>query len=113
MDYEHNKQAALAEWSNGLHADIIYYRGSIDRQCGADYITNLAPENNNVVLILCTTGGDPHAAYKIARALQAKYKKFYLYVNCYCKSAGTLIAIGSDEVIMGNGAELGPLDAQL
>ncbi len=34
-------------------------------------------------------------------------------VDSFCKSAGTLIAIGSDEIIMSDYAEFGPLDVQL
>jgi hypothetical protein len=72
-----------------------------------------APQNPNALLLLCTPGGDAHAAFKIARRLQEKYKRFYLYVYGYCKSAGTLIAIGADEIIMSDYAEFGPLDVQL
>ena len=31
----------------------------------------------------------------------------------HCKSAGTLLALGADEIIMSNLSELGPLDIQL
>ncbi len=66
------------------------------------------PTRENVFFILCTYGGHPNCAYKIARRLQTKYKKFYLYVAGYCKSAGTLIAVGSDEIVMRDSAEFGP-----
>jgi len=36
-----------------------------------------------------------------------------LYVFGYCKSAGTLIALGADEIVMSDFGELGPLDIQL
>jgi len=36
-----------------------------------------------------------------------------MYVFGWCKSAGTILAIGADELIMGEYAELGPIDVQL
>lgn len=100
--------------SNSLDADILIYNGSIDN-AGFKKIFSITenPTRNNVLLILSTFGGDPNAAFKIARRLQQKYSKFHLYVHGYCKSAGTLIAIGAHELIMSDFAELGPLDVQL
>jgi Serine dehydrogenase proteinase len=45
--------------------------------------------------------------------LQQRYKKFSVYIPSYCKSAGTLLAIGAQELIMGEFGELGPLDIQI
>lgn len=100
--------------SRNLDAEMVVYSGEIDLQ-GVENIIECTkgPERDNILLLLCTPGGDPHCAFKIARRLQEKYKKFYLYVYGYCKSAGTLIAIGSDEIIMSDYAEFGPLDVQL
>ncbi len=99
---------------NDLKSDIILYRGEINSE-GANELIRITDsvQNRSVLLILHTPGGDPHAAFKIARRLQEKYSKFYLYVYGECKSAGTLIAIGSDEIIMADYAEFGPLDMQL
>ena len=76
-------------------------------------VRSLSKRNNNVVLILTTYGGDPDAAYRIARFLKHHYQKFILFVFGPCKSAGTLIALGADEIIMSTFGELGPLDIQL
>ena len=65
------------------------------------------------VLILTSYGGKPDTAYKIARLFQSIFDHFVLCVPRVCKSAGTLIALGANEILMGAGAELGPLDAQL
>lgn len=63
--------------------------------------------------MLVTTGGDPDAAYRIARCLQTNYERFLLYVSDYCKSAGTIIALGAHELVMSDHGELGPLDVQM
>jgi hypothetical protein len=66
------------------------------------------------LLILATYGGDPHAGFRIARALQHEYENgFDALVPRICKSAGTLIVIGATRLFMDNMSELGPLDVQL
>ncbi|HXJ16030.1 MAG TPA: SppA protein, partial [Candidatus Polarisedimenticolia bacterium] len=67
----------------------------------------------NCALILTTNGGDPDAAYIMVRFLKRTYENLTLYVFGYCKSAGTLLALGADEIVMGAFGELGPLDVQL
>lgn len=64
-------------------------------------------------VFLTTYGGDPHAAFRIARCLRHHYKYVRLAVPSYCKSAGTLIAIGANELAIGDLGELGPLDLQV
>jgi Serine dehydrogenase proteinase len=104
----------LAALSKALQADIILYSGDIDKDGAAEiFEITEKPSNPNVLLMLCTPGGLAGDAYKIAKRLQHRYKKFYLYVYGWCKSAGTLVAIGSDEIIMGDRAEFGPLDVQV
>jgi hypothetical protein len=63
--------------------------------------------------LLVTNGGNPDAAYKITRYLQEKYEKFTVLISGKCKSAGTLIAIGAQELAFTPYGELGPLDIQL
>jgi hypothetical protein len=74
--------------------------------------------------MLATFGGDANAAYRIARCLQNKYRtlkqpkeandpRFLVFVPTYCKSAGTILVLGADEIIMSPEAELGPIDVQL
>jgi hypothetical protein len=68
---------------------------------------------DEALVFLNTHGGDPHAAFRIARCLRFHYKKVRLAVPHMCKSAGTLIAIGADTVAIGDRGELGPLDVQI
>lgn len=64
-------------------------------------------------VFLTTYGGDPHAAFRIARCLRHHYSEVRLAIPSYCKSAGTLIAIGANELAIGDLGELGPLDLQV
>ena len=98
-----------------LDADVISYRGEIGRHADRNLISECIQRRrrNNVVLMLVTLGGDPDAAYRIARCLQDKYENFTLYVSGVCKSAGTLIALGAHELVISDHGELGPLDVQM
>lgn len=96
-------------------ADVILYSGNIDTT-GADQLTHLSRDRRrrtNVVLLLTTRGGSPDAAYRMARCLQRHYTKVLLYIHGMCKSAGTLVAIAADEIVLSDFGEFGPLDAQL
>lgn len=103
---------ALAESAN---TDVYFYNGDITSQFEAQFVLHGATgaRRENVLLVLCTRGGSPDAAYRMARFLQRNYKKFTLLITGHCKSSGTLIALGAHEIVMGDQAELGPLDIQL
>lgn len=97
------------------NADIYIYSGEIDDVGYGKLIKEIVnPEPRpNGLLILTTNGGSGGSAYKIARLFHKTYQKFILYTPTYCKSAGTLIALGAHEIIMDVFSELGPLDVQL
>ena len=98
-----------------LDADIVFFNGDVGRQEAADLIDLCCARcrRPNVMLIMVTYGGDPDGAYQIARFLQRNYERFILFVPGVCKSAGTLVAIGAHELIMGHHGELGPIDIQM
>lgn len=96
-------------------ADVILYSGEIKTDL-ADQLIAIARDKvhrKNVVLVLTTNGGLADAAYRIARCLQQQYTKVILYIYGYCKSAGTLVAIGAHEIVLSDYGEFGPLDVQL
>ncbi|RZL93303.1 MAG: SppA protein [Variovorax sp.] len=94
--------------------DIYSYAGEINISGYALICDQLKRKTgSNALLVLGTPGGDPHAGFRIARALQHAYGKFDVLVPRYCKSAGTLVAIGAATVYMADMSELGPLDIQV
>lgn len=115
-EQETSKASEVADSvSQKLDADVILYNGEIQWTHG-DSLTDLCDKEHkhkNVLLVLITTGGDPHAAYRIARCLQQRYDKFAVYIPGLCKSAGTLVTLGAEELIIADQGELGPLDIQL
>jgi hypothetical protein len=112
-----NKQIteAATTFAEAMDTDVLIYAGPLER--GYDYklLDLLAgmQRRTNVLLLLCSGGGNPDAAYRIARGLQDNYKKFTVLLAGRCKSAGTLLVLGAHEIAMTDHAELGPLDVQL
>lgn len=98
------------------NADVFLYNAQI-QEARVDRLISLVcrrkPKRNNVILFLTTNGGDPDSAFRLAACLRRNYKKFTACVFGFCKSAGTLAALGADEIVLGDLGELGPLDVQL
>lgn len=94
--------------------DVIVYAGRVTMD-GYHHLCGLLSQkvHEKVILVLATPGGDPDAGFRMARALQNTYSTFEVLVPRYCKSAGTLMAIGASKLYLGDLGELGPLDIQL
>lgn len=125
-------QKLIRTVSDHYDADVLVYIGPIERPFDDMFIARCKnfKRRKNVVLLLTTPGGDPHAAYRIARCLQHFYStvgagsygtttpsvsqgKFYLFVDTRCKSAGTILATGANILMFSDYGELGPIDVQL
>jgi len=96
-------------------ADVYVYAGSISMGGYELMCERLSQgkEHERALLVLATPGGDPHAGFRIARALQHVYGRFDVLVPRYCKSAGTLVALGAHSLYLDDMSELGPLDIQV
>lgn len=71
-------------------------------------------ESSKGCLMLNSPGGDANAAEKLLMMCRQRFtKEFHVIVPDYAKSAATMIALGSDKILMGYLAELGPIDPQL
>jgi membrane-bound ClpP family serine protease len=64
-------------------------------------------------LLLHTPGGDVDQAERIVLLCRKRAKSFRVIVPDSAKSAGTLIALAADEIVMGEPSELGPIDPQI
>lgn len=64
-------------------------------------------------VVLHSSGGDINAAYQIIEILRNHCEDMTAVVPIYAKSAASLFILGSNRIIMGEIAELGPLDAQI
>jgi Serine dehydrogenase proteinase len=87
--------------------------GAVARCCVARFGYPGDPLDGTIDLILDTFGGSLDAAFKTMLFVSRFAKRLRVFVPRRAKSAGTLIAIGADELCMSPFAELGPLDTQI
>jgi hypothetical protein len=65
-------------------------------------------------LMINSPGGDGNAAEKLLTMCRQRFTSdFSVIVPDYAKSAATMIALGSDKILMGYLSELGPIDPQI
>ena len=67
-------------------------------------------ETDKIDLFLYTRGGSTTAAFRIAKLFCSYCKRFSVLAPYRCHSAGTLIAIAADEIVMTKLGELSPID---
>lgn len=102
------------------HRLICYVSGraaSIDRDDTAGFMEllhNIQP-GESVDLLLHTGGGDVDAAEKLMAMVQATVAggQFRVIIPDFAKSAGTLMVLGADALLMSDSSELGTIDPQI
>jgi hypothetical protein len=99
---------------------ICYVSGNacaIDRDDTVPFVDLLHNVNpgESLDLLLHTGGGDIDAAEKLISMIRTKVGDATLRVIVpdYAKSAGTLMVLGADMVVMSDTSELGPIDPQI
>ncbi len=80
----------------------------------ADLLHNVT-KDNDLDLLLHTPGGDIDAAEKLISIVRTRVGtgRLRVIVTDFAKSAGTLMALGADQIVMGDTSELGPIDPQI
>lgn len=80
--------------------DFLLVSASISRKLHRELSGLIAggKQHAECTVFLCTMGGDSDAGFRIGRCLQQHYEHIRLAIPSYCKSAGTLIAIGAHEL---------------
>jgi len=63
-------------------------------------------------LFIQTPGGNVDATEKLIGILRQRLKAWRVIVPSWAKSAGTVIALSSNEIVLGINSELGPIDPQ-
>jgi len=72
-----------------------------------------ANELEELQVLLSTVGGDGEVALRLLRQAHSRSSKLSIAVPDIAKSAGTLLALGAHEILMGPTSDLGPTDPQL
>jgi ClpP class serine protease len=66
-----------------------------------------------LTLLLHTPGGVTNAAETIVAYLCSKFSDFEVIIPTYAMSAGTMISLAADRLVMGRQSQLGPIDPQM
>jgi ClpP class serine protease len=111
---------ARLELSRGSRVLCMIHRASmesdfIDTETTADVLAALQAIERNAPLdiILHTPGGLGYEGMQIARAIKAHRGRKTVFVPYFAMSAGTIISLAADAVVMSEHAALGPIDAQV
>jgi hypothetical protein len=78
-----------------------------------DHLKSLPQDTKRIDLFLYTIGGDTLAAFGIARLLREFSDSIGVLIPLRCHSAGSLIALGANSIVMGKGATLSPIDPSI
>ncbi len=110
-------KAIEEEWGRRLICYVSGRHAMIDRDDTAGFMEvlhNIQPEEN-VDLLLHTGGGDVDAAEKLMSLVQATVAggQLRVIIPDFAKSAGTLMILGADTLIMSDSSELGTIDPQI
>jgi hypothetical protein len=76
-----------------------------------DQLSNL--KGKQLDLILETPGGSGEVAEDLVKAMRSQFEDVAVIVPGYAKSAGTIMAMAADEILLGPHSGLGPIDAQI
>ena len=118
---ERKKQ--LAAIAKVRERDVLVYAVDVNKgksQININY-SDLLPftdqlsdlNGTRIDLILETPGGSGEAAEDIVKLLHGKYEEVNVIIPGMAKSAGTLIAMAGDDILMESMSSLGPIDAQM
>jgi len=115
---------------SGLRKDknvILYGSGWLQKQNVPQAYVSITHEDLNglmavikgmdctsgLTLILHTPGGVTNATESLVDYLRAKFPAIEVIVPTYAMSAGTMISMAADRVIMARHSQLGPIDPQM
>jgi ATP-dependent protease ClpP protease subunit len=105
---------------------IVYASSYLQKPQVPGILVSITPEDINgflsalhgmdcsrgLLLVLHTPGGSAEAAETIVSYLWSKFSDITTLIPTYAMSAGTMIALASNRLIMGRQSQLGPTDPQ-
>lgn len=118
-DSRYSRQERIKDIQNETNRKLLCYfsrrYGMINDDDIATIVDLLSKieEKTNIDLLLQTPGGDIDRAEKIVGMIRERCLHCRVIITESAKSAGTLIAIAADQIVMGYTSELGPIDPQM
>lgn len=105
-----------AERKSKLLVYITSTRGGLETQIANDILPKFTEhldklgDTQKITLYLYTNGGNTLAAWSLVNLIRSFCKEFEVIIPANCFSSGTLICLGSDNIVMTKQATLGPID---
>ena len=117
----YQRQELIREIQNRTGRPLVCYvsgiRSGIDEEDIMPFfdILHNVPPGETLEFLLHTPGGSGDAAEKLIRTVRGKVRQgqVHIIVPDFAKSAGTLMVLGADRVVMSDMSELGPIDPQM
>ncbi|MGQ9845225.1 MAG: SDH family Clp fold serine proteinase [Caldisericia bacterium] len=113
-----DKKGLIQEIENLRNSKVLVYFLGLNSTIAQDAVeviyNNLRRigKVKKIDLFLHTTGGFLEVPLKIVEIIREFTEKFSVLIPYRAHSAGTLLALGADEIVMGKMAELTPVDPQ-
>lgn len=114
----HEIRARAEKVEKALRANVLTYMGPIDDAAQAVLkvaLESIEPDRKRRRLVVCleTGGGLIESAERIANTFRHHYRQVDFVVTTYAMSAGTVLVMSGDNILMDYAATLGPIDPQL
>ena len=123
----------LREWLQKVRAKrsdrnvIFYASGFFQKLTVQPYLVQIIPDDingfmanmhgmdwsKNLTLILHTPGGATNATETLVEYLHQKFADIEVIIPAAAMSAGTMISLAANRLIMGRASQLGPIDPQI
>lgn len=112
------RQLLIADIEEITGRPLLVYFSQLDQEIShtdPDDISEILSGINgkSIDLFIQTPGGNVDATEKIISILRQSSSDYRVIVPSWAKSAGTVIAISSNKIILGINSELGPIDPQI
>jgi hypothetical protein len=108
------RQQLIREYEEAFEVNLIVVIDAIFAR-GTTYLEELIFDLDAAKplhVLFASPGGDGETAIRMVRSLQARCSELTVLVPDQAKSAGTLLCLGADKILMGPAGDLGPVDTQ-
>jgi hypothetical protein len=111
------RQLLIGDIEAQTQRPLVVYFAQLDQQINhtdpddlSEILSGVAGESAD--LFIQTPGGDVNATEKLIGILRQRLRNWRVIVPSWAKSAGTVVALSAETILLGINSELGPIDPQ-
>ena len=104
---------------HAISRPIVSYNGEITKglhppfEYALEQVKARDTDNSKVAILLRTSGGSVEGAERMVAAIRYLFSDVMFIIDKYAMSAGTMVALSGNEIMMHYNATLGPIDPQV